>query len=244
MPTVWSEPTQPAYHARTVQCRPALSPSFARAGYQPRTSCHSSHPPARQPVQCVEQVLCRAPPATEFGDEDRIDVVCLRKLHDLGACRAIGLHARSDFAESLDTLIPPSRCETGQIAQPPLARLVHGRDAGVDGGTLSQLNLPEIGPRKPLICTGSVLSKTDFCPTGTPDYAETPYPERPAAVGVARPAKRRGITSAALCPARRHPDPYRPATPAREPDRLRAATLCVAADHIVMLDALARRHRS
>src|SRR3546814_11225906 len=49
----------------------------------------------------------------------------------------------------------------------PLARLVGGRDPGIDGGALSQLNLPEIRARKPLLCVGSVLSKTDFCSMGT-----------------------------------------------------------------------------
>ncbi|WP_446740991.1 hypothetical protein, partial [Sphingomonas sp. CFBP 8760] len=72
-------------------------------------------------------------------------------------------HARGGFAKDLDHLVPAPLGETREITQLPLARLVDSRDASVDGGALSQLNLPENLPRKPLICAGSVLSKADFC---------------------------------------------------------------------------------
>src|SRR3546814_7084964 len=75
----------------------------------------------------------------------------------------------SDVCSSdlLDHLRAATLCKTGQVAELPLARLVGGRDPGIDGGALSQLNLPEIRARKPLLCVGSVLSKTDFCSMGT-----------------------------------------------------------------------------
>ena len=58
------------------------------------------------------------------------------------------------FAKNVDDLIAATLGETGEVTQLPLARLVGGRDPGVDGGALSQLNLPEIRLQKPLICVG------------------------------------------------------------------------------------------
>src|SRR3546814_5046215 len=96
------------------------------------------------------------------SDENCIDVARLGQLHHFGTCRAIGLHPRGGFAEDLDHLIAATLGKTGQVAELPLARLVGGRDPGIDGGALSQLNLPEIRARKPLLCVGSVLSKTEI----------------------------------------------------------------------------------
>ena len=41
-------------------------------------------PPAGQPVQRVEQILCRAAPARQFGDKDGVDPPGLGKFHDPG----------------------------------------------------------------------------------------------------------------------------------------------------------------
>src|SRR3546814_11511178 len=97
----------------------------------------------------------------------------------------------SDVCSSdlLDHLIAATLGKTGQVAELPLARLVGGRDPGIDGGALSQLNLPEIRARKPLLCVGSVLSKTALCSMGTrracrdtisppPDSGRTSYTNR------------------------------------------------------------------
>ncbi len=113
------------------------------------------------------------------------------------ACAGWSTFAGRSVPEHLDHLIAATPGKTGQVAHSPLARRGGGGAAGVDGGALCQLNLPENRAPKLSICAGPVLSKTDICSTGTWPHGKTSYPERPTAIGSARPIDRRSVAAAA-----------------------------------------------
>ena len=58
------------------------------------------------------------------------------------------------------------------------AGLIGGRDPAVDGGTLSQLNVPGFGARKPLCRLGRMSSNSVYTSIGTEPHAQTPCSDR------------------------------------------------------------------
>jgi hypothetical protein len=91
-------------------------------------------------VERLNEVLGRASPAAEFGDEDGgIDLARLRERHYLLALSTVVLGTRGGLLEDASDVVAGAPGEGAQVALLALAGLLVGPDPAVDGN-LSQLN--------------------------------------------------------------------------------------------------------
>lgn len=89
---------------------------------------------------------------------DGIELSSLRQIEHTVTCSPIGSGPGSCLLEYADHVIAATLCKRGELGHLSLTRLVCGRDSGVNGGTLSQLNPLGFWPCKPLILLVRELS--------------------------------------------------------------------------------------
>lgn len=97
--------------------------------------------PASQSVEGVQQVLGRATPPGQLGDQNRIDLPRLRQIDNPVAGGTVGGCARGGFFEYPYDVISTAFGKSGQFRHLPLAGLIGCGNPSIDGGALSQLNL-------------------------------------------------------------------------------------------------------
>ena len=118
-------------------------------------------------VERIEKVLRRTSPPGQLGDQDGIDSASLCEFHDAVSREPVVPGSRCGFLEDAEHLEAAALGEGSELGDLPFTGLVDGRDSGVDGGALSQLNPLGSAAGNRLIFLVRYLSKTDFCSTGT-----------------------------------------------------------------------------